>query len=97
MGAERLASVAVGGLIVAEPRSLPSEPAAPAVMAVDVGGSHVKMVLNGVQERRRFVSGKRLTPDDMVQIESMLRGEVAVGGPAPEAMPIPAWSSGAIS
>ena len=66
MGAERIASVAVGGLIVAEPRSLPSEPAAPAVMAVDVGGSHVKMVLNGVQERRRFVSGKRLTPDDMV-------------------------------
>ena len=29
----------------------------------------------------------RLTPDDMAQIELMLRGEVAVGGPAPEAMP----------
>ena len=29
----------------------------------------------------------RLTPDDMVQIESLLRTEVAVGGPAPEAMP----------
>jgi aryl-alcohol dehydrogenase-like predicted oxidoreductase len=28
-----------------------------------------------------------LTPEDMVQIESMLRAEVAVGGPAPEAMP----------
>ena len=45
---------------------MPSEPAAPVVLAVDVGGSHVKMVLNGVQERRRFVSGQRLTPDDMV-------------------------------
>jgi len=29
----------------------------------------------------------RLTPEDMAEIESMLRGEVAVGGPAPEAMP----------
>ena len=29
----------------------------------------------------------RLTPEDIAQIESLLRGEVAVGGPAPEAMP----------
>jgi aryl-alcohol dehydrogenase-like predicted oxidoreductase len=29
----------------------------------------------------------RLTPDDMAQIELIVRGEVAVGGPAPEAMP----------
>ena len=29
----------------------------------------------------------RLTPEDMAQIELILRGEVAVGGPAPEAMP----------
>jgi aryl-alcohol dehydrogenase-like predicted oxidoreductase len=29
----------------------------------------------------------RLTGEDLVQIELMLRGEVAVGGPAPEAMP----------
>jgi aryl-alcohol dehydrogenase-like predicted oxidoreductase len=29
----------------------------------------------------------RLSPEDMAQIELMLRGEVAVGGPAPEAMP----------
>ena len=36
---------------------LPFEPDAPAVLAVDVGGSHVKMVLNGVQERRRFDLG----------------------------------------
>jgi len=28
-----------------------------------------------------------LTPDDRVQIEMILRGDVAVGGPAPEAMP----------
>ena len=29
----------------------------------------------------------RLSPEDVAQIESMLRREVAVGGPAPEAMP----------
>jgi aryl-alcohol dehydrogenase-like predicted oxidoreductase len=29
----------------------------------------------------------RLSPEEMVQIELILRGEVAVGGPAPEAMP----------
>lgn len=29
----------------------------------------------------------RLSPEDMATIESILRGEVAVGGPAPEAMP----------
>jgi polyphosphate glucokinase len=51
---------------VADEQPLPSEPDAPAVLAVDVGGSHVKIVLNGVQERRRFVSGKGLTPDGMV-------------------------------
>ena len=29
----------------------------------------------------------RLSPDDLAEIELILRGEVAVGGPAPEAMP----------
>jgi aryl-alcohol dehydrogenase-like predicted oxidoreductase len=29
----------------------------------------------------------RLTSEDTAQIELMLRGEIAVGGPAPEAMP----------
>jgi aryl-alcohol dehydrogenase-like predicted oxidoreductase len=29
----------------------------------------------------------RLSPEDMAEIESMLGGEIAVGGPAPEAMP----------
>jgi polyphosphate glucokinase len=36
------------------------------VLAVDVGGSHVKMLLNGESERRRFVSNDLLTPDQMV-------------------------------
>ncbi len=67
MGAGRIAAVAVGRLGVTEPRVLPSDPSVPAVLAVDVGGSHVKVVLNGTQERRRFVSGKDMTPADMVK------------------------------
>ena len=42
-------------------RKYPVEPRAPAVLAVDVGGSHVKEVLNGLDERRRFASGDELT------------------------------------
>ena len=39
----------------------PFEPKAPAVLAVDVGGSHVKLLVNGVSVRRRFVSGAMLS------------------------------------
>jgi polyphosphate glucokinase len=48
------------------PHKYPVEPRAPAVLAVDVGGSDVKAVLNGVDERRRFASGKKLTAQQMV-------------------------------
>ena len=48
-------------------RKYPVEPRAPAVLAVDVGGSHVKAVLNGVDERRRFVSGPEMTAAQMVE------------------------------
>jgi polyphosphate glucokinase len=50
---------------VSEPK-YPVEPRAPAVLAVDVGGSHVKAVLNGIDERRRFTSGPKLTAQEMV-------------------------------
>src|SRR5881392_1072972 len=35
------------------------------VLAVDVGGSHVKALLEGETERRRFVSGPALTAQQM--------------------------------
>jgi len=38
-----------------------------AVLAVDVGGSNVKLLASGEQERRRFPSGPLLTPDEMVE------------------------------
>ncbi len=36
------------------------------VLAVDVGGSHVKALASNRRERRRFVSGPTLTPEEMV-------------------------------
>ena len=67
---------------------MPSEPRAPAVLAVDVGGSHVKALLNGNPERRRFASGPKLTAEDMVKGVLDLVGDweyeaVSVGVPAP--------------
>ena len=50
----------------AEQNRAPAEPRAGAVLAVDVGGSHVKLLLNGASERRRFDSGDALTPDQTV-------------------------------
>ena len=69
-------------------RRYPAEPRAPAVLAVDVGGSNVKAVLNGVDERRRFPSGKKLTARQMVDgvLEMTSDWEyvgISVGIPAP--------------
>ena len=69
-------------------RRYPSEPRAPAILAVDVGGSNVKAVLNGVDERRRFPSGDALTAEQMVAGVLALVGDwdyvgVSVGVPAP--------------
>ena len=69
-------------------RKYPVEPRAPAVLAVDVGGSNVKEVLNGLDERRRFASGPKLTAEQMVAgvLEQTADWEyvgVSVGVPAP--------------
>jgi polyphosphate glucokinase len=69
-------------------RRYPHEPRAPAVLAVDVGGSNVKAVLNGIDERRRFPSGKKLTAAEMVDGVLEMTDDweyvgVSVGIPAP--------------
>ena len=71
-----------------KPYDAPYEPKAPAVLAIDVGGSHVKILANGQPERRRFVSGKELTPEQMVAgvvelAEGLDYEFVSVGVPAP--------------
>ena len=87
MGARPAGPGALLGLTVAAARPLPSDLSAPAVLAVDVGGSHVKMVLNGRQERRRFASGPRMTAEAMVTGVTELTEDweftsVSVGVPA---------------
>jgi polyphosphate glucokinase len=72
------------------PQEAPFEPRAPAVLAVDVGGSHVKLLVNGAGERRRFASGKKLTAAQMVErvlehARDLEYTVVSVGIPAPVA------------
>jgi polyphosphate glucokinase len=55
---------------------------------VDVGGSHVKALTSNQRERRRFVSGPRLTAEQMVAgtlaaVEGWTYSRVTVGIPAP--------------
>jgi hexokinase len=37
------------------------------ILAVDVGGTHVKCQINGRKRPVRFKSGAHLTPDEMVE------------------------------
>jgi polyphosphate glucokinase len=72
----------------ATPPEAPFEPKAPAVLAVDVGGSHVKLLVNGASERRRFFSGKKFTAAQMVagvleHARDLEYTVVSVGIPAP--------------
>jgi polyphosphate glucokinase len=58
------------------------------VLAVDVGGSHVKALLEGESERRRFASGPNLTAQQMVDgvlavVEGWSFDRVSVGIPTP--------------
>jgi polyphosphate glucokinase len=60
------------------------------VLAVDVGGRHVKALAQGKTERRRFKSGPDLTPDRMVEGVLDLVGDwdfdrVSIGVPSPVA------------
>ena len=46
------------------------------VLAVDVGGSHVKLLVSGGErERRRFASGPQLGPQEMVERAAALVGD----------------------
>jgi polyphosphate glucokinase len=74
--------------VSASERKYPVEPRAPKVLAVDVGGSHVKVLLNGLDERRRFTSGPDMTAKEMVKgvldiTEDWEYDDVSVGVPGP--------------
>ena len=58
------------------------------VLAVDVGGSHVKALLEGETERRRFASGPAMTAQQMVDgvlraVDGWSFDRVSVGIPTP--------------
>jgi len=58
------------------------------VLAVDVGGTHVKILATGQTEPRKFPSGPALTPNKMVEGVKKLAGDwryevVSLGYPGP--------------
>src|SRR5215469_10125788 len=58
------------------------------VLAVDIGGTHVKILVNGQKEPRRFASGPTLTAKQMVSEVQKLAGDwrydvVSIGYPGP--------------
>ena len=58
------------------------------MLAIDVGGTHVKILASGQKERREFASGPKLTARRMVaQVKKLARGwryeRVTVGYPGP--------------
>jgi polyphosphate glucokinase len=58
------------------------------VLVIDVGGSHVKLFAPGAGERRKFDSGRRLTPKQLVIETRTLTSEwiydvVSIGYPGP--------------
>jgi len=62
--------------------------AVPRVLAVDVGGSHVKLLVQGEVEPRKFDSGSKLTPQKMVEgtlaaVEGWSWDAASVGIPTP--------------
>ena len=58
------------------------------VLAIDIGGTHVKILATGQEEPRKFVSGPTLTPDAMVAgVKKLAKGwkydVVSIGYPGP--------------
>jgi polyphosphate glucokinase len=58
------------------------------VLAIDVGGTHVKILATGRSEPRKFVSGLTLTPKQMVTRVKKVAGDwqfeaVSIGYPGP--------------
>ena len=58
------------------------------ILAIDVGGTNVKVLVTGQPERRKFPSGRFLTPDTMVSSVREITADwpfdaVSIGVPAP--------------
>jgi polyphosphate glucokinase len=58
------------------------------ILAIDVGGTHIKFLATGQKEERKFVSGPKMTPNQMVAgVKKLADGwqydVVSIGYPAP--------------
>ena len=58
------------------------------ILVIDIGGTHVKLMLSGEPGRRKFNSGPKLTPKQMVQETLAMTADwtydaVSIGFPAP--------------
>ena len=58
------------------------------VLAIDIGGTSVKLLASGQSERRRFPSGPKMTPDKMVKTSIKLVSDwtysvISIGYPGP--------------
>jgi len=58
------------------------------VLSIDIGGTHVKILLSGEKEKREMPSGNQFTPQQMVRdVKEMAKGwnydVVSIGFPAP--------------
>lgn len=88
----KLANPPAGGkkpkAVMASPGKTATTKNAPAVLVIDVGGTHVKMLAAGQSEPRKFVSGPRMTPEKMVkQAKESVKGwkydRISLGYPGP--------------
>lgn len=72
-----------------KPAEMPdlSQPFSPkSILVIDIGGTNVKMLSSGQTEERKFPSGKRLTPSEMIKkVTEMTKGwkyeAVSIGYP----------------
>src|SRR3954451_17464474 len=72
------------------PRSIPMSWKKPpkSILAVDIGGSNVKVLATGQTERRRAPSGSGFTPQKMVEVVTKLAAgweyeAISIGSPGP--------------
>ena len=64
------------------------------VLAIDIGGSHVKMRLFSLRELREFESGPKLTPRQMVKHVQALTGDWTYDAVVTRAAGCSSWGSG---
>lgn len=58
------------------------------ILAIDIGGTHIKLLRTGMQHKKSFDSGPTMTPEEMMRQIDLVKGDwdwdrVSIGFPAP--------------